>query len=228
MTERVKCHYGVWLPAEEEHLVGMMSPGAKRFAQLPDGRASYQRHKYLEARDLVPAERRAVFVDVGAHVGLWSMQAALDFERIIAFEPHPLHRTLFRRNLGKPEGCTVNCIGVALGAAPGSVALSGMAGSSGDTHVSGPGDIAMATLDSFDIERIDLMKIDTEGFELPICRGAVATLTRCKPVVVVEQKGRDALYHGGSSGEALEFLLGLGMVELRPAMSGDFFMGWPR
>ncbi|MDW3204576.1 MAG: FkbM family methyltransferase [Alphaproteobacteria bacterium] len=214
-----KLHEGVWLPGGEAHLIEMMSPGAKRFARLPDGRASYQRHKYLAALDLVRA--RQVFVDIGAHVGLWSMQAEFDFAEITAFEPHPVHADLYRHNVGR--GVLHE---VALGDAEAAVSLTSSPTSSGDTWVSGTGDIPMRTLDGFGLERIDLLKIDTEGYELPILRGAAETLRRCRPVVVVEQKGRDARYHGGRDGEALDLLREMGAVPLRAPISGDHFMGW--
>lgn len=217
-----KLHEGVWLPAIEEHLVQMMTPGAKRFARLPDGRASYQRHKFLTALALVADS--GVFVDVGAHVGLWSMQAEADgFRRIVAFEPCPLHADLYPFNLRGTDWTLHRC---ALGEGEGTVSLTAERTSTGDTHVAGPGDIPMRTLDSFGLDRVDLLKVDTEGYELPILRGAVETLTRCRPVVVVEQKGREVRYHGGQAGEAVAFLREMGMVELAPSISGDFFMGW--
>lgn len=227
-VEGGKLHEGVWLPADEEHLVGMMSPGAKRFARLPDGRAAYQLHKYLAMLELVPAGRRKVFVDVGAHVGLWSMAAAFDFEEIVAFEPQELHQRLFVANLTRTAvPCRVSLKPCALGDHHDGISLAGRTGSSGDTHVAGTGGIPMRRLDDFGLTRADLIKIDTEGYELPICRGAVETLKRCRPFVVLEQKGRDALYHGGGRHEALAFLKQLGMVELRQPISGDHFLGFP-
>jgi FkbM family methyltransferase len=196
----------------------MMSPKAKRFTRLPDGRASYQRHKYLAALPFV--KERKVFVDIGAHVGLWSMQAELDFDKIVAFEPHPLHANLYEENVKKH---TLHR--VALGDRKDSIALKGEPGSSGDTHVAGPGDIQMRTLDSYRMRRIDLLKIDTEGYELPILKGAMETLKRCRPVIVVEQKGRDVKYHGGKPGEAAAFLRELGWEDVIPPISGDHIMG---
>jgi FkbM family methyltransferase len=221
MTDLAKMHEGVWLPATEVHLVGMMTPGTKQFMRMPDGRAAYQRHKYLAAVEHVA--HRKVFVDIGAHVGLWSMQAEQDFESIIAFEPHPVHAAIFPRNV-KMERVTLHQC--ALGDRDGGVALTSGPQSSGDTYVSGDGDIPIRTLDSLNIERIDMLKIDTEGYELPIVRGATETLLRCRPVVVVEQKGRDALYHRQKQGGAVEFLRSLGMQDLRPPMSGDHIMWW--
>lgn len=218
-------HEGVWLPPGERHLVEMMSPGAKRFARLPDGRASYQRHKYLAALACVPLGRRRVFVDVGAHVGLWSMQAETDFDMIFAFEPHPVHADLFGRNVRK--GSAVVLAQVALGDREGTVGIASRPGSSGDSHVTPDGMIPMRTLDSFPLRRVDLLKIDTEGYELPICIGARETLMRTKPVVVVEQKGKERDHFDGEHEAARRYLEGLGMKPLLPPISGDWIMGWP-
>lgn len=213
-------HEGVYLPEGEQHLIGMMSPGTKRFARLPDGRASYQRHKYQQALKYV--RERGVFVDIGGHVGLWSMQAELDFAEIIAFEPHAEHAACYEKNC-RPENVLHRC---ALGEEHGHVSLAGQKGSSGDTHVAGDGEIPMFPLDYFEIDRIDLMKIDTEGYELPIILGASETIRRCKPVIVVEQKGRDSMYFGGKAKGALAALKRMGMRELCAPISGDYFLSF--
>lgn len=218
-ADLAKLHEGVWLPAGEEHLVEMIRPGVKGYIPLPDGRGTYQRHKYLAAVEFV--KDRQVFVDIGGHVGLWSMQAELDFDHVIAFEPHPFHAELFRRNC--PNVVLHEC---ALGEEAGLVGLTSGPASSGDTYVSGPGDISMMPLDELRLGRVDMLKIDTEGYELPIVRGARDTLLRCKPVVVVEQKGRDALYHGGDKDAAVKYLTFLGMKPLREPISGDHILGW--
>lgn len=216
----MKLHRGVYLPDDEQHLLKMMSPGTKRYAELPDGRASYQRHKYLKAVEFVTDPK--VFVDIGGHVGLWSMQAELDFAEIIAFEPHPVHAELYEKNC-RAENVLHKC---ALGEDFGHVSLTGQEGSSGDTHVAGDGDIPMFPLDYFEIDRIDLLKIDTEGYELPIILGGEDTIRRCKPVVVVEQKGRDSMYFGNKPQGALAALKRMGMRELCKPISGDYFLGF--
>ena len=45
--------------------------------------------------------------------------------------------------------------------------------------------IKSRTLDSFDIERVDIMKIDVEGAELKVIKGATNTLLRCKPRILM-------------------------------------------
>lgn len=46
--------------------------------------------------------------------------------------------------------------------------------------------IRTITLDSLELARIDLIKIDVEGMELVAVDGAAASLARCRPVLIVE------------------------------------------
>lgn len=55
-------------------------------------------------------------------------------------------------------------------------------------------------------ERIDFVKVDVEGAELEVFRGAVRTLRRCRPYVVFEH-GRGAADHYGATPEMLHRLL---------------------
>lgn len=218
-----KLHRGVWLPETETHFVKMMDPTAKRYAELPDGRATYQRHKYLAALGFVADPR--VFVDVGAHVGLWAYQAERDFDRVISFEPVEDFREIYPFNMRTTNW---ECFPCALGARDGSVALKVNATDTGCTHITGDGDVPLRTLDSFDLPRIDLMKIDVEGFERDVVEGARDTLVRTRPVMVVEQKGNDAKNFGADRDGAVDFLKAeLGMVPLADPIAGDWIMGWP-
>jgi hypothetical protein len=73
-------------------------------------------------------------------------------------------------------------------------------------------------------ENVDFIKIDVEGYELPVVKGAVETITACKPNMVIEQKGNDRFY-GQDRAAALSFLMGLGMKQL-DVISGDYILGW--
>ena len=46
----------------------------------------------------------------------------------------------------------------------------------------------MVTLDSLQLTEVDFIKIDCEGYEENVLRGAVETIERDRPVIIVEQK----------------------------------------
>lgn len=47
-------------------------------------------------------------------------------------------------------------------------------------------DVQVNTLDSYNFEDVDAIKIDCEGYEYPILKGATQTIARCRPVVQLE------------------------------------------
>jgi FkbM family methyltransferase len=209
---------GVWLPAGETHLVDWM----RRRNEVVDGKLTYQYHK-LEAA-LKWVKRWRVAIDVGGHCGLWSMHLAKRFGMVHAFEPVAAHRACFERNLAGLEGrCVLHAC--ALGDASGSVAIHTAPTSSGDSWVCGVGDIPLRTLDGFQPQEVDFIKLDCEGYELFALRGAEEMLRRCKPVVIVEQKPGRAQKFGLQETAAVDYLRSLG-AHLRTAISGDYIMAW--
>jgi hypothetical protein len=46
-------------------------------------------------------------------------------------------------------------------------------------------------LDSFDFPRVDLVKLDAEGFEGQVLEGARSTIDRCRPVIILENDVSD-------------------------------------
>ena len=214
-------HQGIWLPDGEKHFPAWMDKNG----ELVDGRGTYQIKKLREAMKHVKAWRIAV--DVGAHVGLWTMQLATRFENVIAFEPVAEFRECFVKNAWTRG---VKCFPFALGAEPGRVAMKippldgGL--DTGGTHVSGSGDIEMRTLDSYNLAVVDFLKIDCEGYELEVLKGARDTLDRCRPCVIVEQKPHKLLPNFGIKGTpAVDYLKDMGAV-VRREMGGDWILSW--
>jgi FkbM family methyltransferase len=128
-------------------------------------------------------------VDVGAFIGDHTIAYAravhgVDSGRVLAFEPNPAAFECLRRNMEKLGH--VQCFNVGLGDAPREMRLL-VDPNAGGSHLSdGCGGVAVRTLDSFEIDRLHLMKIDAEGMELLILQGAERTINRCKPVIVME------------------------------------------
>lgn len=69
--------------------------------------------------------------------------------------------------------------------------------------------IEMRTLDSFALPRVDLVKIDIQGCELVALKGAVETLTRCRPLVIIEIEEPQLKHHNTSPVEVMSFLINL-------------------
>lgn len=154
---------------------------------------------------LAAALRRGdVFLDVGGNVGRISHAASWLVGRhgqVHAFEPSPeisdvlRHRALF---FGL-DNVTINQ--VALSAHAGEAVLheyaEGRGGSSSLRAGSSPGQrhdretaVPVATLDDYvadkGIQAVRLLKIDVEGAELDVIRGALRTLETLRPVLLVE------------------------------------------
>ncbi|MDR5731066.1 FkbM family methyltransferase [Caballeronia sp. LZ025] len=61
------------------------------------------------------------------------------------------------------------------------------------SYASGRGvKVPMISIDSLQLERVDFFKLDVEGMELDVLRGAKGTLKRCAPVILVETLKTDA------------------------------------
>jgi FkbM family methyltransferase len=215
--EPIKEVGGVWLPAGEAHLVEWMRNVNCRV----DGKLTYQYSKLLAALSQVRNWRTAV--DVGAHCGLWSMHLVKRFAMVHAFEPVAVHRLCFTRNVpGNAPHILYPC---ALGEKEGMVAIHTAPTSSGDSWVSGKGDIPLRRLDDFDLDDVDFIKLDCEGYELFALRGGEKMLKRCRPCVIVEQKPGRAQKFGLAETGAVDYLMALG-AKLRAETSGDYILSW--
>ena len=197
---------GAWLPDDESDQVMLMA-GAR-----------YQEHKLKAAMRYVKNYNLAV--DVGAHCGLWSMQLEKLFSRVVAFEPLERHLECYRKNTnGKCE-----LYEVAIGETSGECSLKIVYGLSGQSHIlQTDGTTPMRTLDSYGFDGVDLLKIDTEGYELFVLKGAQALLKDQSPVIIVEQKPGHGKKYGLKDTEALAFLEGIGYRQKKEIV-GDYIM----
>ena len=199
---------------------------------LPDGDTHlmyYIRHQpqyqvVQRQTSLGHVRRFGVAIDVGAHIGLWSRELAQRFAYVHAFEPVAAHADCFERNV---VAGNVKLHRMALGRDSGFVEAEVAApGNSGTTYVyETNAGVPMRTLDSFEFEDVDFLKIDVEGFELFVCEGAGLTLARCRPVVVLEQKTQGPDYFGVPQFAARDFLCGLG-AKVLARVRDDWILGW--
>ena len=123
------------------------------------------------------------------------------------------HRECFRKNV---EG--VELYECALGETDKSVSMKTTYGNSGDTYVNRDGNIPMKRLDDFKFNDIDAIKMDCQGYESHIIDGAIETILRNRPVLVVEEKKGTV---------AVDKLKKLGYV-VNTVKNGDHFLTWAK
>jgi FkbM family methyltransferase len=210
-------HCDVWLPDGEKHLLPHIDKGPK-----VNGWGTYQYHKLEMALRYVKQFRLAL--DCGGHIGLWSRVLATRFDRVEAFEPLPLHRECFALNVTAENVVLHGC---ALGAKEGEIRITTDSAHSMASHVAEDGEtvVPMLTLDSFGFEDVDFIKIDVEGYEREVFYGAVDTLQRCKPTLIIEQKPKQGSRYGGGDQSALRFLERLG-AKVVAEKAGDYVLVW--
>lgn len=149
---------------------------------------------------LLEMPRGGVFIDLGAHIGHFSVRLARTASRVIAVEPGPVQRKGLERNLELNGITNVMIVPAAawdkvtrIDLKPDDKEAFGRYRTVEDPN----GPLQATTVDTLvrdlKLDRVDLIKIDIEGAEGPALDGARETLTRMRPRVIVEV--HDVVYH---------------------------------
>lgn len=172
-----------FLPNERDHI-----------QKIIKGSSSFYELKMLEdIRSRVSAG--GVILDVGANIGNHSVYFGMFCEasKVFSFEPHPSIYKVLERNVSE-NGLSdkVVCCNFGVGEKDGKATVSfydesnvGMS----RLEVSGGGDVKVVSLDGFCEELgvdVDLIKIDVEGMEPDVIKGASRVIDKFSPILYVE------------------------------------------
>lgn len=179
--------------------------------------------------DFEPAERRFVerylqpgmtMLDIGAHHGFYSLLASQKIGasgRVVAFEPSPRERQQLLRHL-QLNGCSnVTVEAMALGASEGEVELFVVQGKETGCNSLRPPEVSLRTekltvalirldryLEQHRITCVDFVKMDVEGGEREVLRGAAAMLQKLtRPVILCEVQEERTRSWGYAAGEII-------------------------
>ncbi len=213
-------------------------------------------------RDLFPTIARfvpssAVVFDVGAHAGQYTklFARAACCGRVYAFEPGSYARTILRTVVSLHRLGNVSVVPMALGAVCGVDTLSVPVKTRGSfgfglSHLGSPQErwsavaqelVGLTTIDAvtaaLDLDRLDFIKADVEGWELALLRGGEQTLRRFHPILVIELLSQHLGRADNRVGDAFAFLADLGYAafdltldgKLVPASGprdGEFWFFW--
>ncbi len=162
-----------------------------------------------------------IALDVGANIGWYSVlldRLSVPGARIFAFEPDPESFRLLRSNLEVNGTTRVTALNVALGDTPGRAVLHRYRGTNNGRHTllegntsGGTVEVGVDTLKGFwDSKQLGasplrFLKIDVEGFECLVLRGAGDLLGRCQCMLL--EYSPEGLKLAGLKPEALIDLL---------------------
>lgn len=163
------------------------------------------------ARTLVDMGCRSA-LDIGANVGNYSsMLIDVGFERVYAFEPHP---ESFRdlEEISRASRGRISAHQLAMGESEGKetlrfhpdalvlASLSSEARMVPYVEFSDQIEVEVSSIDDFchDINSVDFVKVDTEGFECQVLMGGSTTFSRLQPIAVQLEFNHHHLFTGDS------------------------------
>jgi FkbM family methyltransferase len=161
---------GFWVPSDDIHLEDWKS--GKPFTQ---NKCLLKFLRYCEDQN----KKFRTVLDIGAWCGTWSKAIEPFAQRVVAFEPDAIHFDCLQKN------CTINCSPrqEAVGSEEKWISLTD------DTftqakRIDAIGKTRMTTIDILNFENVDLIKIDVEGYEMEVIKGAEKTLARTKFLMI--------------------------------------------
>lgn len=178
--------------------------------------ADYEQKEYNEVIQYI--SKFDVALDIGAHVGIWSRRLAEKFKTVVAFEPVPDHiecwqknmenflkensdwgnyTTLHKTALGHENGTSTMRVPNTTNTGMASLVYEGDFGKA-QRWVQPNWDkfpdieIEIKTLDSYEFEKLDFIKMDVEWFELRVLQGAEQTIKKHRPIMYIEMHDAQA------------------------------------
>lgn len=169
-------------------------------------------------------KKNSVIIDVGSNIGQTAMtfaQISSENSLIYGFEPDPINYTKAVGNLKLNKFKNIVYKNIGLGSSKGELPLkidtpANRGGNRIDLKNVSENSVRIE-IERFDdvilelkIDKIDLVKIDVEGFELEVLKGAENSLKIYKPLLFIEIDDRNLSQQGASARELLNYLNKIG------------------
>jgi len=159
-----------------------------------------------------------VFVDVGANIGYYSLMAAAKQGRtgkVYAFEPLPSLCKQIKNSITKNNFTSIDLFEVGCGDINGSLTIHTYPENIGKSSLQcDPGNtnatllVPIVRLDDelAQLEHIDVLKLDIEGYEYEALKGAQSLITRTRPIILLEVAVNRLRKETGSNEKTLNIL----------------------
>lgn len=144
-------------------------------------------------------------IQAGGNAGIYPLYLADRFTTVITIEPDVQNYECLVINT---EGHNIYPLKGALGDKRRMVGLTRHVENSGATNITTGDEVQMYTIDDMGLDP-DFIQLDIEGFEYPAIQGALETIERCHPVIMIEEANHGERY-GHGKGAASKLLKALG------------------
>jgi FkbM family methyltransferase len=151
--------------------------------------------------DLLDDTPKGLVIDVGANLGCWSLPLAAHATRVVAFEPQHSIFQLLRQSIKANPQLNISPFNLAVGEEKGSITVPRLTldtptnfggitlGMPHHEQPDAPMDtVAVVTLDEFVYasDPVKFIKVDVEGAELSVLKGAQKLIKKYKPFLFIE------------------------------------------
>jgi FkbM family methyltransferase len=153
-----------------------------------------QRYRYYVYQNI---PRKRTMIDIGANIGIFARPTAERFEHVICFEPVFKNFEVLQKNLETYSNVELYNLGLSDRDQTATFELQTLKcghtkqvaefvpNSEFEKHTG-----ELTTLDRFNFESVDWIKIDVEGFENAVLDGSRDTIKRNRPWLLIEDNGQ--------------------------------------
>ena len=126
-------------------------------------------------------------IQAGGNCGIYPLYLSDYFTSVITFEPERQNYGCLLKNIENRTNIIASC--AALGDSGGLVGIEPCEYNNGASYVVDGRDVQVIAVDDLGLDSLDLIQLDVEGYEAKALQGASQTINRCKPVIMVEDRG---------------------------------------
>ena len=141
--------------------------------------------------------RKRVMIDIGANIGIFARPSAEQFEHVICFEPVFKNFEVLQKNLETYSNVELHNLGLSNRDQTATFEFQTLkCGHTKQVEEFVPNPEfeqhtgELTTLDRFNFESVDWIKIDVEGFENAVLEGSRDTIQRNRPWLLIEDNGQ--------------------------------------
>ena len=212
-------NYDISKPAEWDGLKFMTDCDAFHFSISHGSQQPYWQGRYPRDSEwniittyVKETKRNKTFLDIGGHIGTMAIPFSKVYNKVCSFEPCTTNYSLLLENITLNNVNNIDTQNVAISDHKSKVNVFRH-----DEHNSGcyaiqddiNGEVECVTLDSLGLTDIDFIKIDVQGSEMNVIRGALETIKRYKPLLMIEASNEKQDFVADKD-IIVEFLSGLG------------------